>query len=32
MKPHVLTVIAQAAISVAQILIEEWISTRERRK
>jgi hypothetical protein len=30
MNPHVLTVIAQAAVQVAQIFIEKWIATKER--
>jgi hypothetical protein len=32
MNPHILTIVAQAAIQVAQILMEKWISTKERRK
>jgi hypothetical protein len=32
MNPHVLTVIAQAAVQVAQIFIEKWISTKQRSK
>jgi hypothetical protein len=32
MNPHVLTVIVQAAVQVAQILIEKWISTKRRSK
>jgi hypothetical protein len=32
MNQHILTVIAQAAIQVAQIFIEKWIDTTGRRK
>ncbi len=32
MNPHILTVITQAAMQVAQILIEKWINTKERSK
>jgi hypothetical protein len=32
MNPHVWQIIAQAAVQVAQIFIEKWISTKERSK
>ena len=31
MNPNVLRIIAQAAVQVAQIFIERWILTKERR-
>jgi len=31
MNPHVLTIIAQAFAGVVLILMEEWLSTKERR-
>ena len=31
MNPNILTIVTQAAMQVAQILIEKWINTKRRR-